>query len=137
MLKQSGPASLAGLGCCPTRETCAGWATSAPCMSTERGCRGTMTPAARWPATGSPPSSALVDRIIGELVGIVAIGMAAGDAEDPLADQVLGRVPNLLRRPFIHQTPGDPLDQAIHPLGYLAQHGAAIGTRLLTVDGGD
>ena len=27
------------------------------------------------------------------MVGIVAIGMAAGDTEDPLADQVLERVP--------------------------------------------
>ena len=78
----------------------------------------------------------LVDRIVGEMVGIVAIGMAAGDTEDPLADQVLERVPNLLRRAFIHQTAGERLDQAIHPLGRLEQHGPAIRTRLLAVEGG-
>ena len=69
------------------------------------------------------------------MVGIVAIGMAAGDTEDPLANQVFERVPNLLRRPFIHQTAGERLDQAIHPLGRLEQHGPAIGTRLLAVEG--
>ena len=62
--------------------------------------------------------------------------MAAGDTEDPLANQVFERVPNLLRRAFIHQTAGERLDQAIHPLGRLEQHGPAIRTRLLAVEGG-
>ena len=39
-----------------------------------------------------------MDGVVGEVLGIVAVGMAAGDAEDALADQVRERVPNLLRR---------------------------------------
>ena len=57
-------------------------------------------------------------------VGIVAIGMTARDAEDPLADQVRERVPNLPRCAFVGQTPGERLDQAIHALGRLEQDGA-------------
>ena len=62
--------------------------------------------------------------------------MTARDAEDPLADQVLERVTNLLRRALVHQTPGEPLDEVVHPLGRLEQHGAAVGARLLPVEGG-
>ena len=70
------------------------------------------------------------------MVGILPVRMAARDAEDPLADQVFERVPNLLRRAVVDQTPGEPLDEAVHPLGRLEEHGAAVGTRLLPVEGG-
>ena len=63
--------------------------------------------------------------------------MAAGDAEDPLTDQLLERVPDLVRRAFVDQTPGERLDQAVHALGRLEQDGAAIGARLLAVELGD
>ena len=49
------------------------------------------------------------------MVGIVAIGMTARDAEDPLADQVRERV----------------------PIGRLEQDGAAVGTRVFLVERGD
>ena len=62
--------------------------------------------------------------------------MAARDAEDPLADQVFERVPNLLRRTLVDQTPGEPLDEVVHPLGRLEQHGTAVGTRLFPVERG-
>ena len=63
--------------------------------------------------------------------------MTARDAEDPLADQVRERVPNLPRCAFVGQTPGERLDQAIHALGRLEQHGAAVGTRVFLVERGD
>ena len=62
--------------------------------------------------------------------------MAARDAEDPLTDQVFERVPYLLRRTLGDQTPGEPLDEVVHPLGCLEQHGTAVGTRLLPVERG-
>ena len=40
------------------------------------------------------PEQQLVDRVVCQVVGIVVIGMTARDAEVPLADQVLKRVPN-------------------------------------------
>ena len=61
----------------------------------------------------------LVDRVVGEAVAIVAVGMAAGDAEDALADQIRERVPGLVRRPLVEQTPGERLDQAVGALGHL------------------
>ena len=82
------------------------------------------------------PQQQLVDRVVGERVRIVAIGISEGDAEDPLADQILERVPDLLGRPAINQTPGKRLDQAIHSVGCLEQDGAAIRTCLLAVERG-
>ena len=36
-----------------------------------------------------------MDGVVGEMLGVVAVGMAARDAEDPLAEQVRYRVPHL------------------------------------------
>ena len=41
-----------------------------------------------------PPEQQLVDRVVGEVVGVVAIGMTAGNAEDPLPEQFRQRVPD-------------------------------------------
>ena len=61
------------------------------------------------PDTRVPPEQQLVDGVVGQVVGIVAIGMTARDAEDPLADQVRERVPNLppvrVGRPDTGRTP--------------------------------
>ena len=84
-----------------------------------------------------PPEQQLVDGVVGQVVGIVAIGMTARDAEDPLADQIRERVPNLLRGALVGQTPGERLDQAVHALGRLEQDGAAVGTRVFLVERGD
>ena len=78
-----------------------------------------------------------MDRVVGEVVGVVAIGMAAGNAEDPLAEQLRQRVPNLPEFPPVHQTAGETRHQPIHALGRLEQDGAAIGTRVLAVERGD
>ena len=78
-----------------------------------------------------------MDGVVGQVVGIVAIGMTARDAEDPLADQIRERVPNLLRGALVGQTPGERLDQAVHALGRLEQDGAAVGTRVFLVERGD
>ena len=78
-----------------------------------------------------------MDGVVGQVVGIVAIGMTARDAEDPLADQVRERVPNLPSRALVGQTPGERLDQAVHALSRLEQDGAAVGTRVFLVERGD
>ena len=84
-----------------------------------------------------PPEQQLVDGVVGQVVGIVAIGMTARDAENPLADQVRERVPNLPSGALVGQTPGERLDQAVHALGRLEQDGAAVGTRVFLVERGD
>ena len=54
---------------------------------------------------GVPPEQQLVDGILRQVVGVVAVGMTARDAEDPLSDQLRERVPNLLRRALVGETP--------------------------------
>ena len=76
----------------------------------------------------------LVDGVVGEAVAVVAVGMAAGDAENALADQVRERVPGLVRRPLVEQTPGERLDQAVDAIGCLQQNRPAIGAGLLLVE---
>ena len=81
-----------------------------------------------------PPEQQLVDRVVGEVVGVVAIGMTAGNAEDPLAEPLRQRVPDLPELPPVHQTPGETRHQPIHALRRLEQHSATIGTRVLAVE---
>ncbi len=76
----------------------------------------------------------LVDRIVGEVVGVLAIGMTAGNAEVPLAEQRRQRVPDLPERPPVHQTLGETRHQPIHALRRLEQDSATIGTRVLAVE---
>ena len=57
-----------------------------------------------------PANQQLVDRVVGETLGVVAVRMTAGDAEEALAEQVRQRVPNLVRRAPVEQTPGERLD---------------------------
>ena len=84
-----------------------------------------------------PIQQQLVDGVVGKVLGIVAVRMTAGDAVDPLTDQVLQRVPNPLRRARVDQTPGERLDEAEDALGRLEQDGSAIGAGLGPVEGGD
>ena len=78
----------------------------------------------------------LVYRVVGEAVAVVAVGMAAGDAEDALANQIRERVSGLVRRPFVEQTPGERLDQTADALGGLQQNRPAVGAGLLLVEPG-
>ena len=78
----------------------------------------------------------LVDRVVRQVVGIVAVRMTARDAEDPLPNQVRERVSNLRRRALVGETTGKPLDEAVHALRRLEKDGAAIRARLLAVESG-
>ena len=78
-----------------------------------------------------------MDRVVGQMVGIVAIGMTARDAEDPPGGSGPRACAGLPRCAFVGQTPGERLDQAVHVLGRLEQDGAAGGTRVLLVERGD
>ena len=84
-----------------------------------------------------PPEQQLVDRVGGEVVSVVAIGMAAGNAEDPLAEQLRQRVPDLPGLPPVDQTAGKARHQPVQPLRRLEQNRAAIGTRVLAVERGN
>ena len=83
------------------------------------------------------PEQQLVNGIVGEPVGIVGIGMATRDTEDPLGQQVPQRVPDLAGLPGVDQTLGEPLDHPVLPLCRLEQDGPTIGTRVLLIERGD
>ena len=72
--------------------------------------------------------------VVSEAVPIVAIGMATCNAEDPLAQQIRQRMPDLAGLPVVDQTLGEPVDQPVLSLCRLQQDGAAIGARMLLIE---
>ena len=81
-----------------------------------------------------PDNEFETDRVVGEPVPIVAIGMAARDAEDPLPQQIRQRVADLAGLPVVDQTVGEPLDQPVLSLRRLQQNGSAIGSRMRLIE---
>ena len=59
--------------------------------------------------------------VVSEAVPIVAIGMATRNAEDPLAQQIRQRMPDLAGLPVVDQTLGEPVDQPVLSLCRLQQ----------------
>lgn len=78
----------------------------------------------------------LVDRIVGELVAVVAIGIPQGDGEQPLLNQLAKTVTNLARRPSIPQALGEPLAQPELLVEGLEQQGPAVGAAVRLIEGG-
>ena len=72
--------------------------------------------------------------VVGEVVGLVAIGMTAGNAEDPLAEQFRQRVPDLPGLPPVDQPAGKACHLPVQLLLRLEQTRAAIGIRVLAVE---
>ena len=75
-----------------------------------------------------------MDRVVGEAVAVVAVEMAAEDAENALADQVRQRLTSLVRRSLVEQALGERLDQTVDALGGLQQNRPAVGAGLLLVE---
>ena len=84
-----------------------------------------------------PPEQQLVNGVVAQPVGIVPIGMATRDAEDPLAEQVRQRMPDLARLPVVDQTLGESLDHAVLPLRGFEQDRSSIGARVRLIEGGN
>ena len=65
-----------------------------------------------WEARGAShrvtPQQQLVDGVVGEMLRVVTVGMAAGDGEDPLAEQVRHHVPDLAGFARVDQTANEP-----------------------------
>ena len=73
----------------------------------------------------------LVDRILGQRVRVVGVGIAARQPEDALREQVVHRVPHAARRRAPSPDDGgQPLDQLRPPLGRFQQDRAAVRTRV-------
>ena len=64
-------------------------------------------------AHGSPARGSLDPWVVGQAIGVVRIGMAAGEAEDPLGLQVTESVAHLSVRAIINQAPRETVDQPL------------------------
>ena len=79
----------------------------------------------------------LLNRIARQPVGVIGIGIAAGEAEDPMGQQVTQRVPHLSGLPIVHEAAREPIDQSVPAFRRVQQDGAAIGARMRLIEGCD
>jgi hypothetical protein len=79
----------------------------------------------------------LVDGIVTEAGGIVGVGIAAGDGEDPLTEKLDEFVVDLAGLPSVAKAFGKALRQSQLPIGGLEQDGAAVGATPALVEAGD
>ena len=83
------------------------------------------------------PQQQFVDRILGEPVAVIAIGMAARDREDPLGDQIADAVRHARRIARIGDGRREGRQQAEVSVRRLEQDRAAVRTRVRLIKGRD
>ena len=83
------------------------------------------------------PQQQFVDRIVGESVGIIAVGMATRDREDALREQIADAVRHARRRARIGDRRGEGRQQAEPSVGRFEQDRAAVRTRVRLIKGRD
>ena len=71
-----------------------------------------------------------MNRVVREPIGVVRIGIAAGEPEDALGQQILERVPHLPRLPILDEASGEAIDQPVARFRGLEQDRAAIRARV-------
>ena len=77
----------------------------------------------------------LVDRVVRQRVGVVGVGMPAGDAVDALRQQVAPRVPDTRGVAAVGQRGREAVQQAELTVGRFEQHRPAVGARMRLVEG--
>ena len=78
-----------------------------------------------------------MNRVVREPIGVVRIGMAAGEPEDPLRQQIHERMPHLPGLPIIDEAAGEAIDQPVARLRGLDQNRSAIRARVWLIEGRD
>jgi hypothetical protein len=93
----------------------------------------------REPSAGDrvPIEQELLDRIVGQSVGVIGIGIAARDPEDPLREHVGPRVSHPRRRARIGQRLRQGRRQAERAIRGFEQNRAAVRTGVGLIKGGD
>jgi len=79
----------------------------------------------------------LVDRVVGQLGRVVAVGVAARQAEHALTDQVAESMGDLAGLPTVADGAGQPHRQAQPVVDRLHQDGAAVGTGVRLIEAGN
>jgi hypothetical protein len=67
-------------------------------------------------------------RVVAQLVVVVHVLVAQGDADDPLPNQGRQRMHHLVLLALVHEARGHPLDQAERAIGVPQQQSAAVRT---------
>ena len=80
------------------------------------------------------PQQQFVDRIVGESVSVIAIGMATRDREDTLRDQIAHPVRHARRRARVGDRRREGGQQAEPLIGGFKQHRAAVRTRVRLIE---
>ena len=83
------------------------------------------------------PQQQFVDRIVGEPVAVIAVGMATRDREDPLRDQIADAVRHARRRARIRDRRGQGRQQTQVSVGGFEQDRATVRTRVGLIKGRD
>ena len=76
------------------------------------------------------PEEQFVNRIVRQSVRVIGIRIPAGEAEDPLRQQILERMPHLPWLTIVDQTARESVDQPVPALRGFQQNGAAVGARM-------
>ena len=84
---------------------------------------------------GTATHEHLVDRIVGELAGVVAIGVSQGDGKQSLLDEFEQTMTDLAGLPSIAQALGELLAQSELLIDGLEQQGATVRGAVLLVEG--
>ena len=79
----------------------------------------------------------LVDRVVAQPRGVVAVGVATGEPKDPLPEQLERLMLDLARLPWIVEARGQALGQPELGIDPLEQDRAAVGAGVLCVEDGD
>src|SRR5439155_27257227 len=79
----------------------------------------------------------LVDRVVGQPGGVVAVGVAAGEAKEALPEQFERLMPNLARLAVVLETRRQPLGQPELGVDPLEQERPPIGAGVRLIEGGD
>ena len=83
------------------------------------------------------PQQQFVDRIVGEPVSVIAVGMATRDREHPLRDQIADAVRHARRRARIGHRHREGRQQTEASIGRFEQDRAAVRTRVGLIKGRD
>jgi hypothetical protein len=86
---------------------------------------------------GIPAKQQLVDRVVRQAGCIVGIGITAGEAKDPLGDEIAKLVGNLPRLPVIAEACRERGCQPQAIVSSLQEHCAPVGAAVLLVEGDD
>lgn len=88
----------------------------------------------RIPVHRITPEQQFVNRVVGESIGVVRIGMAASEPVDALRQRILKRMPHVPRLSIIDEASGEAIDQLVPRFRRFQHHRTAVGARVRLIE---